>query len=334
MARKSKFGIDYKTGIIVDEQPGTVDDEITEEVRYEQVKIKDTQDDIDDAPPQYKEPKLVYREPARVKVEQPVKPVVATDELHTKSSDFVAQRNNIPFEHTKSSDFVAQRNNIPFEHTKSSDFVAQRNNIPFEHTKSSDFVAQRNNIPFEDSKIHEINYRKTGPRFKWIRYGYIKKRIRLWFFEEKSYLIEMELRNGMKTTFVVQDKEGGFRFLGGKYTFDDALKVWHIPSQLFSFKFHQDFTLPIVQKIDMNEINKAISGSNITDIEYMTNPSVLERFTVSKIAEGIMKGQQLDAFFRQIRLISIINLLISVILLIMFVFKTGMLKSIHIPGFS
>lgn len=183
----------------------------------------------------------------------------------------------------------------------------------------------------QDTKIREINYRKTGskmmPRTWW-------KRIKLSFKEDTSYLINMELSNGFHTTFVIQEKDGGFIFNRKKYCFDDALKYYHLPSQLYAFSYHEGFAMPIINKIDLNEINKAVAGSGITEIEYMTNPSTLERFTVSKIAEGIMKGQQLDAFFRQIRMVVIINALMTLLLLVLFVMKTGMLKSIKIPGLT
>ena len=189
-----------------------------------------------------------------------------------------------------------------------------------------------NNIKNEtDSEITEINYRNTGSKFK---FAFWKKKFKLHFREHISYLINMELNNGMWTTFIVQEKDNGFTFRGKKYQFDDALKYYHIPSGLYTFNFHEGLAIPIIAKFDLNEINKAITGSGITEIEYMTNPSTLERFTVSKIAEGIMKGQQLDAFFRQIRLLVIINLLIGALNLILFVSKTGMLKSIKIPGLS
>jgi hypothetical protein len=177
--------------------------------------------------------------------------------------------------------------------------------------------------------IKEINYRKIGSKSS---IGFWKKKFKLFFHGDTSYLINMELSNGFHTTFIVNEEDGGFKFNGKKYCFDDALKYYHITSNLYAFNFHEGFAMPIISKIDLNEINKAVSGSGITEIEYMTNPSTLERFTVSKIAEGIMKGQQLDEFFRQIRLIVIINGLMTLLLLILFVAKTGMLKSIKIPG--
>lgn len=181
----------------------------------------------------------------------------------------------------------------------------------------------------QNSKIKEVNYRTTGGFFS---VGRMMKRIKLAFKSDKVTLINMELSNGFHTTFIVAEEGGGFKYNGKRYIFDDALKYYHITSGLYAFNYHEGFALPIIAKIDLNEINKAVSGSGITEIEYMTNPITLERFTVSKIAEGIMKGQQLDAFFRQIRLLIIITMLVASLNLILFVFKTGMLKQIKIPG--
>jgi hypothetical protein len=180
-----------------------------------------------------------------------------------------------------------------------------------------------------NSKMKDVDYRKTDSFFSIAR---LKKKFNMSFRPDKVYLINMELNNGFHTTFIVTEKESGFKYNGKKYIFDDALKYFHLPSGLFAFNYHEGFALPILSRIDLNEIQKAVSGSGITEIEYMTNPTTLERFTVSKIAEGIMKGQQLDAFFRQIRLLVIINLLISFLNLVLFVAKTGMLKAIKIPG--
>jgi hypothetical protein len=205
---------------------------------------------------------------------------------------------------------------------------------PMYPIKQKPIIQQKQEPIVEDSEIKEINYRKIGGTWKWLKPRYLIKRIKLRFLPHISYLINMELNNGMHTTFIVQEKEGLFKFRGKKYVFDDSLKYYHLPSGLFAFNYHEGFAMPIIAKIDLNEVQKITADSNITEIEYMTNPAVLERFTVSKIAEGIMKGQQLDAFFRQIRLIVIITLLLVILDVLLFVFKTGMLKNVKIPGLN
>lgn len=195
------------------------------------------------------------------------------------------------------------------------------------------FTTPNMNSDRPNSIVKQVDYRESS-WLSWFTLGGLKKKFNLKFNLERCYLINMELKNGMHTTFIVKEKENTFTYNDKKYTFDDDLKYLHVDTQLYALDYHEDFVMPIKRKIDINEVNRAISGSGITEIEYMTNPSTLERFTVSKIAEGIMKGQQLDEFFRQIRLIVIIGALIGILHLVLFIMKTGMLKSIKIPGIS
>jgi len=114
--------------------------------------------------------------------------------------------------------------------------------------------------------------------------------------------------------------------------FDNEAKYYIIDSKLWCYDYHENFTLPIKRKIPLTHIKKSLEHSNISEVEYATNPSTLERFTISKIAEGIMKGQAIDEFMKQIRLLLIIAMVTAVIHLALFMFKSGMLQSIKIPG--
>jgi hypothetical protein len=70
----------------------------------------------------------------------------------------------------------------------------------------------------------------------------------------------------------------------------------------------------------------------LTEVEYAANPSVLERFMTAKVAEGIMRGQMIDEFLKQNRLIWIITMVAAVLMLLLFIFKTGMLKEVPLIG--
>ncbi len=153
-------------------------------------------------------------------------------------------------------------------------------------------------------------------------------------FPDRTLLINMELLNGFHKLFLVVEKDGGFNYRKKRYLFDNESKYYVIDAKLWCYDFHEDLTIPIKRKIPITEIKKAIELSNLTEVENSVNPATIERFLKAKIAEGIMKGQQLDLVFKQLKLIGIIGMLSSVILLILFLFKTGMLQSIKIPGFS
>ena len=175
--------------------------------------------------------------------------------------------------------------------------------------------------------------------FDAVRTGKSKLSIKYWkahllerFNPETTALISMELMNGFHRLFVVKEKDEGFQYRGKKYLFDNEAKYYIIDSKLWCYDFHENFTLPIKRKIPLTHIKKSLEHSNISEVEYATNPATLERFTISKIAEGIMKGQAIDEFMKQIRLLLIIAMVTAVIHLALFMFKSGMLQSIKIPG--
>lgn len=171
-----------------------------------------------------------------------------------------------------------------------------------------------------------------GNKSKWsIPYWKIKLKDK--FFPEKSILINMELTNGMYRHFLVLVKpDNTFKYRGKKYLTDGESKYYVIDSKIWCYDFHEDFTLPFKRKIPLTKIKKSLEYSGISEVEYATNPSTLERFTISKIAEGIMKGQQIDELFKRIQLLIIVGMTASVIHLILFMIKSGMLSQIKIPG--
>jgi len=142
----------------------------------------------------------------------------------------------------------------------------------------------------------------------------------------------MELRNGDHSSFIIRTKAASFAYKGGEYVLDNELKYYHLDASMYALDYHQDFALPIKRIIPMNDINKAVSLSGLPKIEYSTNPSVLSKFVTSKISEGIMKGQMIDEYLKQQKLLIIITMVTVIIHFLLFVFKTGMLKSVRIPG--
>ncbi len=175
--------------------------------------------------------------------------------------------------------------------------------------------------------------------FDAIRTGKSKFSVKYWrnhFLErlhpETTALINMELMNGFHKLFIVKENDEGFKYRNRKYLFDNEAKYYVIDTKLWCYDFHENFVLPVKRKIPLTAIKKSLEHSNISEVEYATNPSTLERFTISKIAEGIMKGQAIDEFMKQIRLLLIIAMVSSLIHLVLFMFKSGMLQQIKIPG--
>jgi len=162
-------------------------------------------------------------------------------------------------------------------------------------------------------------------------------RIVIWFkekyFPTRTVIANIELFNGMHHTLLVIESSGGFTFRSGKYLFDNESKYYNIQSCTYCYDFHEGFCLPIKRIIPINKIKKVIESAGLTEVEYATNPLTLERFIIAKIAEGVMKGQAIDEAIKRITLMMIIILIAVIGHLLLFMFKTGMLSNVNIPGF-
>ena len=161
---------------------------------------------------------------------------------------------------------------------------------------------------------------------------YWKQRLTENMFPGRTVLINMELLNGMHRTFLIKEVNDGFSYRAKKYIFDSDNKYFNIDAKMYCYDFHESFTLPIKKKIPITDIKKTLEQSELTEVEYATNPATLERFIVARIAEGIMKGQQLDDWMKQIRVMLVVIMIAVIIHLLLFVSKSGMLQQIKIPG--
>lgn len=151
---------------------------------------------------------------------------------------------------------------------------------------------------------------------------------------ETIALINMELLNGFHKLFLVKEREEGFNYRNKQYLFDNEAKYFIIDSKIWAYDYHEIFTLPIKRTIPVTNIRKTIEASKISEVEYATNPATLKRFAISKIAEGIMKGAQLDEVFKFLKLMTILIVVGVYIHLFVFMLKSGMLSSVSIPGIN
>lgn len=183
-------------------------------------------------------------------------------------------------------------------------------------------------VEVDFGKAKPFSTLKTGSKLSvayWIR------KFKSNVFLDRTIIVNMELNNGFRKMFMVVEKNQGFRYKGGSYVFDNESKYYLVDAKMWCYDFHESFTMPIKRHIPVAEIRKLIENTNITEVENSTNPATLDRFLKAKIAEGIMKGQQLDIVLKQLKLIGIITMVTTVLLTILFVFKTGMLESVKLP---
>jgi len=163
------------------------------------------------------------------------------------------------------------------------------------------------------------------PRFflgRWL----LKRKIRK--FPHKIVIINMEHLNGNHSTFYIKEKDGGFNLKGRVYQFDPSMKYYNVDFGYYMYDFHELLTIPVSRKCPVNEIKATIEQDPLVEVEYMINPTTLKRFVISKIAEGIMQGQDLPKAIRRIFLVVGINLLITILVLLVALYSSGIFGAI------
>jgi len=150
------------------------------------------------------------------------------------------------------------------------------------------------------------------------------------YFPERTFLINMQLRNGDHTQFVLNTKENFFDYLGGQYILDETLKYYVISARKYCFDFHQDFCLPVRRHIDVKQLNETMEVSGMNDCGASSNPSTLSQSVKANIAEGIMKAQEIDEFFKSIKFIVIVTCIASVLTFLLLLQTSGALKGLSL----
>lgn len=160
-----------------------------------------------------------------------------------------------------------------------------------------------------------------------------KTKDRLW--PERTYLINMELRNGMHKTFMISITKNFFKFMDGTYIIDPQMQYFNVDARTYSLDYHQDLPLPLKREVPVKELQKTIKELSKIDPDQLVtamNPLSLENFIEGKVIEQLMKAQEIDAFFKQARLIIII-ILVEVTAILLYLLKvTGAFSNIKLPG--
>lgn len=165
-----------------------------------------------------------------------------------------------------------------------------------------------------------------------------KGRIKNLFFFSPQYLINMQMRNGMHRQFFVATRSNEFRFLGGAYVIDTEHRYYNVDAKSYAFDYHQDFTLPIMRNIKPNELKESLTkgeegedGEEGYEVENAVNPYTLKEFLESKIAEGVMRGQNIDEYLRKMFMMVMISMFGIFLLVVISVTQSGVLDGLSIP---
>lgn len=187
------------------------------------------------------------------------------------------------------------------------------------------------------AKISELQRKEqasfdfTAPRDlfsvrQWMDYYKYKSKM------SKAILIHMELTNGDHTHFIAYPQKEQFEHENKLYIIDSSAKYYDHAAKMYCMDYHEDLTLPIIRRIPLERIREGLRSTGITDIENACNPSSLKQFIESEIIQKVMKGQEFEDMMKTIKTFLIITMVVVVVHLLLFIFKSGILQSIRIPG--
>lgn len=147
---------------------------------------------------------------------------------------------------------------------------------------------------------------------------------------EDLVIINMELRNGMHKTFYVAESGASFKWNKRRYIFDPMLKYFNISFKEYCYDYHEDFDLPFKREFPLNDTKEAIESSGLTESEFATNPSTLERFMNSAIIEMMLRGGSIDKILKIIMIVMAFALVVGLIHLILYMYQSGLFSNMGI----
>lgn len=154
----------------------------------------------------------------------------------------------------------------------------------------------------------------------------VMDRTKAYWSPKRKILINMELRNGDHTSFIRIPKTNSFKFEGGTYIIDPSYKYYHIASKTYALDYHQDCCIPIDRSVKIKAVKEAID--NKSEISLALNPRVLKEFVDSKVAEGVMRGQQIEEYIRKYVFWGVVGTIASVCTFLLLLYTSGVLDSL------
>ena len=212
----------------------------------------------------------------------------------------------------------------------------------------------------EKQNIKPYNVAKSGSKLskKYIKNRYLDK-----FQTNKAVIINLELKNGFKRTFLVKlNSDNTFKYGDMIFIIDNDTKKFNLDSKLWEFDFHESLSIPVSmifnekymkeekkelftkeikkllipykKEIPVSEIRRLIEDSGIIDVEMASHPHMIKEFVKNKVTEGVMKAGPIEEFLNRLKFFIIVVLVVSVIHFLLFAWKTGLFDKVSIPGFK
>jgi len=137
------------------------------------------------------------------------------------------------------------------------------------------------------------------------------------FNSGKTFLINMQLRNGTHTNLLVVLENKYFEYEDGRYIIDDDYKYYNSSSKIYCLDYHQDCCIPLKRNFNMRDIEEALSSNTDIDTETSINPKSLKIFMESDIIQKVISGEEAEKHIKFIKFMLImIAIGVAIILVI------------------
>lgn len=172
-------------------------------------------------------------------------------------------------------------------------------------------------------------------------------------------LARMEMSNGNWREFLVNEKNDAFYLKDKQFLFDNEMRYYIIERNLWAYDFNEKITLPYKRRwviheklmekliavidtaarkpmpprINVNELNELIEGSQIIDVQASMNPKTQKRFSDSEIVKQVLQGAMLGRILKVILIILIIIGILALIILIIVMYQSQVFEKLgHLFG--
>jgi hypothetical protein len=134
--------------------------------------------------------------------------------------------------------------------------------------------------------------------------------------KRSHFLIIMQTRNGKYDMLTVATDAHYFRYAGGTYYIDPDMVREDIHTNLSSLYYHQDCVAPIRIEINIDKMLEYVKekGNKDEAIVKALNPNSLRGFIDSQVIEKVLQGAEMMKDIKFMKLLIVLNLLISLII--------------------
>jgi hypothetical protein len=132
--------------------------------------------------------------------------------------------------------------------------------------------------------------------------------------KRSHFLIIMHTRNGKYDMLTVATDQHYFRYAGGTYYIDPDMVREDIHTNLSSLYYHQDCASPIRIEINIDKLLEYVKENGDEAIVKALNPNSLRGFIDSQVIEKVLQGAEMMKDIKFMKLLIVLNLLISLII--------------------